>query len=300
MVDDVLVSDFRFTFGWAASPGCWGLMASAAEHAHCNTTVESAFILPEGKAMMSHVKIVEPWETGTPTQIPHAVKVTALQKGGPNEPFFTSVYVDLIMASVQVDSFDQTALVASSSLASDHVRLFGSGEKDEVPILAPNKSTEWNSIVDALGFTINTHTMWISIIKERVDAIRDTLEQDWPRSKQYAQAQDVLSMAGKLWNLTYVARAGRYFVCQLLRLADLHENVKSEKRTQQVVKLGWEFHNDIAFWKWAIDQQLVGDGQSLGATFFTHIERLSARRYYSDARFRAVGGFCPERSVLEI
>ena len=204
------------------------------------------------------------------------------------------------MASVQLDSFDQTALVSSVSLASDHVRLFGSGERDEVPILAPKKTTDWNSIVDALGFTINTHTMRISITKERVDAIRDTLEQDWPRSKQYAQAQDVLSMAGKLWNLTYVARAGRYFVCQLLRLADLHENVKSEKRTQQVVKLGWEFHNDIAFWKWAIDQQLVGDGQSLGATFFTHIERLSARRYYSDARFRAVGGFCPERSVLEI
>ena len=36
------------------------LMASAAEHAHCNTTVESALIAPEGKAMMSHVKIVDP------------------------------------------------------------------------------------------------------------------------------------------------------------------------------------------------------------------------------------------------
>ena len=28
--------------GGAASPGCWGLMTSAAEHAHCKTTVESA------------------------------------------------------------------------------------------------------------------------------------------------------------------------------------------------------------------------------------------------------------------
>ena len=64
--------------------------------------------------------------------------MTALQKGGSNELFFTSVYVDdFIVASVQVDSFDQTALVASASLASDHLRLFGSGEKNEVPILAP-------------------------------------------------------------------------------------------------------------------------------------------------------------------
>ena len=69
--------------------------------------------------------------------------MTAIQKGGPNEPFFTSVYVDdFTMASVQVNSFDQTALVASASLASDHLRLFGSEEKDEVPILAPKESTD--------------------------------------------------------------------------------------------------------------------------------------------------------------
>ena len=160
-------------------------MASAAEHAHCNATAESALILPEEKAMMSHAKIVDPRETKKSTQILPGVKVTALQKVGPNEPLFTSVYVDdFIMASVQVDSFDRTALVASTSLASDHMRPFGSGENDEVPILAPKKSTDWNSIVDALGFTINTHTMRISITNERVDAIRDTLEQDWPRSKQ--------------------------------------------------------------------------------------------------------------------
>ena len=119
--------------------------------------------------MLTHVKIVDPWETGKPTQIPPEVKVTALQKGGPNGPFFISVYVDdFIMVSVPVDSFHQTALVVSVSLASDHVRLLGSGEKDEVPILAPNKSTDWNSIVDTLGLTINTHTMRISITKERV------------------------------------------------------------------------------------------------------------------------------------
>ena len=29
VVDDVLVSDFRLTFEWAASPGYWGLMAAA-------------------------------------------------------------------------------------------------------------------------------------------------------------------------------------------------------------------------------------------------------------------------------
>ena len=125
MVDDVVVSDFRLTCGWAASPGYWGLMAAAVGHAHCNTTVDSAVILPEGKAMMSHVKIVKPWETGSPTQIPAGVRLNAPRKRGANEPFLTSVYVDdFIMASMQRNASDQTALIASASLASDTVRLF--------------------------------------------------------------------------------------------------------------------------------------------------------------------------------
>ena len=57
-------------------------MASAAEHAHCNTTVESALILPEGKAMTSHVKIVEPWESEKPIQIPALSESDRTQKGG--------------------------------------------------------------------------------------------------------------------------------------------------------------------------------------------------------------------------
>ena len=95
--------------------------------------------------------------------------MTAFQEGGPNEPFFTSVYVDdSILASVQVDSFDQTALVGSASLDSDNMVLVGSGEKENKPILAPKERTDRNSIVDALGFAINTHIMRISITKERV------------------------------------------------------------------------------------------------------------------------------------
>ena len=166
------------------------------------------------------------------------------------------------MASVQVDSFDQTALVGSASLDSDNMVLVGSGEKENKPILAPKERTDRNSIVDALGFAINTHTMRISTTKEREGKChpRHIRAKLWPRSKQYARAQDALSTAGKLWHLTYVVRAGRYFVWQLLRLTDLHKNAKSKKRMQKVVKLGWEFHNDIAFWKWVFDQQPVGDG----------------------------------------
>ena len=61
--------------------------------------------------------------------------------------------------------------------------------------------------------------------------------------------------------------------------------------------LGWEFHNDIAFWKWAIDQQLVRKKKSLCAPIYDYIMRTRARRYYSDASFTALGGFCPELKV---
>ena len=214
MVDDVLVADVRLTFGWAGSPGHWGVMSEAAAHSRRNTTVESAEILPGGKAKMSHVKITEPWEIGRPRQVPHCfrVKPKDVPMGGPHEPLFTTVYVDdFIMARVQTDPRDQSALVASASLASDHIRLFEPGEADAIPILAPQKSTDWDTTVDLLDFTVNTHTLRISVTEEKIAAIRLTLEQEWPLTRKQASAQEVLSVAGKLWNLTYVVKGGPVF-----------------------------------------------------------------------------------------
>ena len=115
-------------------------MSKAVAHSHRNTTVETAEILPEGKAAISHVKIAEPWESGRPTQVPLSVRIKNNDdpSGGPHEPFFAPVYVnDFIMARVRADPTDQSALIASASLASDHIRLFGPGEADATPILAP-------------------------------------------------------------------------------------------------------------------------------------------------------------------
>ena len=39
---------------------------------------------------------------------------------------------------------------------------------------------------------------------------------------------------------------------------------------------------------------MVSAGESLGASFYAHVQRTPSRRYYSDASFTAVGGFCPE------
>ena len=51
--------DFRLCFRWPGSLGFWGIMSSAAERAHCTTTLNSTHLLDKGKQMMAHVKVVE-------------------------------------------------------------------------------------------------------------------------------------------------------------------------------------------------------------------------------------------------
>ena len=100
-------------------------------------------------------------------------------------------------------------------------------------------------------------------------------------------------MAGKLWNPTYIIKAGRYLVWHILRLTDLHYAAKAKKRTKRIVRLGWEFHNEISFWKGAIEQNLVSAGESLGALFYARVERPPSRRYDSDASW----GVCPKVKI---
>ena len=248
---------------------------------------------------MAHVKVVECWEDGKPT-IPPGEKVRTHSGGGKFDPFFTAVYVDdYLQVRVQHSDHDTTALIASSSLGSNHVRLFGPGEVGVTPILVPKKSTDWDTTIDALGFTISVHTRRISVPREKTAAVKRLLFEQWPQeTRREATARDVLSMAGKLWNLTYVVQAGRYFVWRLLLLTGLH-NSGGSKNQNRTVGLGREFHAALFFWKWAIDHELLHEGEALSAPCYTAIQRLAKRHYYlSDASFEAVGGFCVERKVL--
>ena len=81
-VGELTVIDFRLTFGWSGSPGSWGVMSAAAEHAHCNTTIRTAQLLNEGVDMMAHVKILDRWEDGKPTPFLDDARVTAHLGGG--------------------------------------------------------------------------------------------------------------------------------------------------------------------------------------------------------------------------
>ena len=122
-VGELIVIDFRLTFGWSGSPGFWGTMSTAAERVHCNTTLASAQIVGEGADIMAHVKVVDRWEEGNPTTVPANAKITSHPGGRVADSFFATVYVDdYLLARVQPSDDDTTALTASASLASNHVR----------------------------------------------------------------------------------------------------------------------------------------------------------------------------------
>ena len=64
IVGEVVELDFRLVFGCSGSPGFWGVMPATAEHAHCNTTINSFKLLDEGKYRMAQVTVVDRWEAG--------------------------------------------------------------------------------------------------------------------------------------------------------------------------------------------------------------------------------------------
>ena len=159
----------------------------------------------------------------------------------------------------------------SASLASDYVRLFGPGEPGATPILAPKKRSNWNTTLDFLGFVINSYTLEVLVTTKQAQAIKTALVDDWPRCRRRATAQEVFSFAGKLWNLTYVIRAGKYLVWRLLRLTDLH--TRPGRKQSHSVELGREFHVVLDFWRWAIDHEFLTAGESRSASCFATIKR---------------------------
>ena len=95
---------------------------------------------------------------------------TKRTRGGGRQTLSHRYMGDYLLFRVQQSDDDTTALTVSASLASDHVCSFGPGETGVTPILAPKKSTDWDSTIDALGFTINSHTMRILLTREKAES----------------------------------------------------------------------------------------------------------------------------------
>ena len=67
---DFVIIDRGLQFGWTSSRSLWGVCATAAEHAHNNTTFTNAVVTPEGREATSHVQVVPPRENEVRGRLP--------------------------------------------------------------------------------------------------------------------------------------------------------------------------------------------------------------------------------------
>ena len=90
---DRVVVDLRLQFGWRNSPGFWGLMASALEHAHTHSMFQGADVSQQGAAAVAHVGISPP--RGVPVvSTPGDCGPVSGSGGNAGTYFFVRYYVD--------------------------------------------------------------------------------------------------------------------------------------------------------------------------------------------------------------
>ena len=104
--------------------------------------------------------------------------------------------------------------------------------------------------------------MGIPFPREKADMLKQLLRDQRPASRMQAMARGVQGIAGKLWNLTYVVRVGRYFVWRLLRLTASNDS-PSSKNENNAVEIGGEFHANLLFWKCVIDHEVLLEREAL-------------------------------------
>ena len=145
-------------------------------------------------------------------------------------------------------------------------------------------------------FVINSHTLQISVTVEKAQAIKTALVDEWPRERHSATAREVFRHRRKIVEPNVRRTSRKYFVWRLLRLTGLH--LSHSKNRSHLVALGREFHDDLDFWRWAIDEQLLTAGSSLNAPCYAAVKRLPKRLYLSDASLDAIGGYYKELSAF--
>lgn len=93
----------------------------------------------------------------------------------------------------------------AASLAPDYVRVFGQGEERVAPILAPEKNTDWDSAIDALDFTVTSPSFKNFHQHQNPRRGRDFYYYR-PMAREQerrGKVEEAISVAGKLWKLTY-------------------------------------------------------------------------------------------------
>ena len=268
--EDFVIVDQCLQFGWTSSPALWGVCAGAIEHAHNNTTFSDAEVTAEGIEATRHVRVEPAREADVHAKLPPSCLIPPGQGGGFRGKYYVRTFVDDALF-VELESLmrGRRCIRASQSFASDSFRLFGSRSGGEPPLFAREKITSWDTRMEMLGWMIDTVAMTISVTQERVVQLRALLAQ-WPAERRAAPVKEVRSLLGKLLHLCEVVRPGKFFIRRILNhlgLAPLGAGgetgagfVVGRKQRQGHVRLGREFHDDLAFWGLIIGIATGADG----------------------------------------
>jgi len=140
------------------------------------------------------------------------------------------------------------------------------------PLFSPAKTTSWDTIMEVLGWMIDTKAMTVAVPHEKIVRLRKMLEL-WPADRRTASVKEVQSLVGKLLHLCEVVRPGKFFLRRILNYLGLpplksmtvRGDVENQSRQRRkMITLGPEFHDDLAFWRLILDMNTGMDGESGG------------------------------------
>ena len=93
VLGEFLLVDWRLQFGWRGSPGWWGVISAAMQHAQRNTTRASALISPPGDRAVEHVTVAQ--KTGRSVlSWPAECIVRTAEEGGGRRPGVCGIFMD--------------------------------------------------------------------------------------------------------------------------------------------------------------------------------------------------------------
>ena len=298
---EYVVVDLRLQFGWRNSPGFWGLMASALEHAHALSTFQDGAVSPQGAAAVEHVRLAPP-RGGSVTSLPRDCRTVSGSGGYAGSRFFVRYYVDDgILVEVQWWPDGRRCMRAVQSLASDHFRLLGVRGASDPPLLSASIITNWDTRLEVLGWLVDTEALTVTAPPHKRLKLRLLLA-EWPSTRTYASAKQV-SQLGFLMHISFAVCPRSFFVHRLLAsvgmlriAADDHFAGRMPNPGRRVA-LGSEFHADLEFWRWFVDKGVDARGGVLSAPMDHLLERPAQRTLFSDASKTAVGGYCLETGL---
>jgi hypothetical protein len=287
VLDGVLVVDLRLEFGWRSSPGWWEVFGHALEWSVTLGAPGSGPPPSEAaKAAAAHVRVLPERPGVVRVEVPKdPAAAAAADRGREGEPVVGRIYVDDLLF-LMIAYATQACLSVTVAAAHDHFMLLGFPGAEHPVVCPQSKMTDWDSVLVALGWLLDTDAMTVSFTAARLEELR-VLVAEWlalAKANVRVYKRDVWRVLGKLLWASLVVRGSRAFLWRVIQLlGGKNARLGARGRMRAGVLLG-----DFNFWSWA----LALDSRVVGVPISVLVTRAPDRCWFSDASYTAIGGLC--------